>query len=99
MSNEEIKELTKTSVVKFNKIFKEQTGLKHSKLSEKQVLNIIDYIVTLTEHESHYKYSCEKIEEITEEWTYSYFSSRRNYYSMQEFYSKENINIYTERFK
>ena len=97
--DEDIKELTKASVVKFNNMFKEKTKLKHSKLTDKQILDIIDYITCLTEHESHYKYSCEKIEEITEEWTYSYFSSRRNYYSMQEFYSKENINIYTERFK
>lgn len=96
---EEIQELTKISVVKFNRIFKEQTGLKHSKLSEKQVLNIIDYITTLIEHESHYRYSYEDMEKLTEEFAYNYFRAKRKYYSMQEFFSKENIDIYTERTK
>ena len=36
---------------------------------------------------------------LTEEFAYNYFRAKRKYYSMQEFYSKENIDIYTERTK
>ena len=94
-----IKESVKISVVEFYKHFKIKTGLKHSKLTEQQVLKICNYIEFLINHSNHTKYDEEYLTKLISDYAEKYFKQKRKYYSMQEFFSKENIDILDQRIR
>ena len=66
-------------------------NIKHGKLKDLQLINIMENI---SEYLVLYKDTEEIIEIITD-----YFSEKQKYYSMQQFFSKESLEIYAERYK
>lgn len=74
----------------FYEIMKKRKGIKHSRLTKEQMINVIDNILDVV-----VVLDSETITDMID----GYFNEKQDYYSMQQFFSEESLAIYTVRYQ